>query len=215
MTCWFGGGEAGGDDEVSRPQNRYCDAFAFKANWLRTLEDHVGEIIRLPVRLADYPDTAAALEPAECVLLIAIRWWVEAYRHDEDPMPRLQQGLETAGVQEAAFSIDAVMAVVARSVLQPVAIHCPRCPHLSADEKSLLHAASLAQSGAVSLAEKALRGALLSAQGAEFALGPLQGLGELFAGARMLLRRRKPPTEDQPTTEAALPWTPDAPRTLH
>jgi hypothetical protein len=175
----------------------------------------VGEIIRLPARLADYPDAAAELEPAECVLLIAIRWWVEAYRHDEDPMPRLQQGLETAGVEAAAFSIDAVMAVVARSVVQPVAIHCPRCPRLSTDEKSLLHAASLAQSGAAAMAEKTLRGALLSAQGAEFALGPLQGLGELFARAKMLLRRRKPPAETHETTAAVLPWTPDPPRTLH
>src|SRR5260221_14094231 len=100
-------------------------------------------------------------------------------------MPRRQRGLEPAGVEEAAFSIDAVMAVIARSVLQPVAIHCPRCPHLSTDEKSLLHAASLVQAGDVALAEKALRGALLSAQGAEFALRPLQGPGEFFPRARM------------------------------
>jgi hypothetical protein len=64
------------------------------------------------------------------------------------------------------------MSVVARSARQPIAIHCPRCPHVSDDEKTLLHAASLAQAGDAQRVEKALRTALLSAQGAEFALGP-------------------------------------------
>jgi hypothetical protein len=43
------------------------------------------------VVLTGYPDNAAALDPAECILLTAIRRWVDSY---EDPMPRLCQGLE-------------------------------------------------------------------------------------------------------------------------
>jgi hypothetical protein len=35
--------------------------------------------------------------------------------------------------------------------------------------------------------------ALLSAQGAGFAHDPLMGLGELFARAKLLFRRRRPP----------------------
>jgi hypothetical protein len=52
---------------------------------------------------------------------------------------------------------------------------------VSGDERLLLHAASLTQAGHSHLAEKALCTALLSAQGAEFALSPSQGLGKLFA----------------------------------
>ena len=169
----------------------------------------MGQIIQLPLRPAGFPDTAAALDPAECTLLTAIRWWVDAYRRDEDPMPRLCQGLETAGASDAAFSVNALMATIARPVQQPITIHCPRCPHLSDDERHLLHAASLAQAGDGRLAENALRAALLSAQGAEFALGPLWGLGGLFAEAGLFFRRRRPPAAGLSTVaaEPSLPST--------
>jgi hypothetical protein len=171
----------------------------------------MGQIIRLPVTPAEYPETSAELGLAECVLLIAIRWWADACRRGDDPIRRLHQRLETAGTRDAAFSIDSLMAIVARTVRQPIAIHCPRCPHLSGDEKQLLHAASLVQAGDGQLAEKALRTALLSAQGAEFALGPLEGLGELFADARLFFRRRKSPADDRAPVEAVRSWSPSAP----
>ena len=91
------------------------------------------------------------------------------------------RGFEAAGTCDAAFTVDALMAIIARTGRQPIDIHCPRCPHVSGDERLLLHAASLTQAGHSHLAEKALCTALLSAQGAEFALSPLQGLGKLFA----------------------------------
>ena len=62
----------------------------------------MGQIIPLPVSPARYPDNSAALDPAERILLIAIRWWVDSCRRDEDPMPRLCQGLEAAGTCDAA-----------------------------------------------------------------------------------------------------------------
>jgi hypothetical protein len=68
--------------------------------------------------------------------------------------------------------------VIARTGRQPIAIHCPRCPHVSDDERLLLHAASLTQAGHSHMAEKALCAALLSAQGAEFVnsrLAPCKG----------------------------------------
>jgi hypothetical protein len=176
----------------------------------------MGQIIRLPVTAMSYPESSVDLETAECVLLIAIRWWGDAYRRGDNPMPRLHQGLEMAGTRDAAFSIDAMMAIIARTVRRPIAVHCPRCPRLSNDEKSLLHAASLAQAGDNHLAETALRTALLSAHGAEFALGPLQGLGELFAEARLFLRRRRQPFVDltpQDTEGARSP--PTDPKTVH
>jgi hypothetical protein len=179
-------------------------------------ETPMGQIIQLPLSLGGYPDNSAALDPAECILLIAIRWWVDSYRRDEDPLPRLCQGLEAAGTCDAAFTIDALMAIIARTGRQPIAIHCPRCPHVSDDERLLLHAASLTQAGHSHMAEKALCTALLSAQGAEFALRPLQGLGELFAEARFFFRRRRSPVMEQAPAAAVEPWSPSAPpATIH
>jgi hypothetical protein len=111
--------------------------------------------------------------------------------------------MDTAGVHDAAFSVDRLMAVFVRTARRPIAVRCPRCPGLSEDERHLLHAASLVQAGDRKMAERALRTALLSAQGAEFALGPLQGLGDLFAEAKLLFRRRRPPAADEPSIAAA------------
>jgi hypothetical protein len=173
----------------------------------------MGQVIAFPVPPPPYPDLATDLDKAECVLLIAIRSWVEAYRDGEDPIPRLCQGLEIAGAPDAAFSIDRLMTVVARAVTRTVAIHCPRCPQLSDDEKQLLRAASLAQADERQLAEKVLRTTLLSSQGAEFAIGPLEGLGELFAQARLFLSPRRLAAEDLQPGDARETWSP--PRSLH
>jgi hypothetical protein len=151
----------------------------------------MGQIIAFPLPPTPYPDLAADLDRAECILLIAIRWWVTSIRQQEDPIPRLCQALENAGAAGAAFPIDGLMTIVSRVVTRPVDIHCPRCPCLSRDEQHLLRAASLMQAGDRDLAEKVLRTSLLSAQGAEFALGPLEGLGTLFAQARLFLSRRR------------------------
>lgn len=147
-------------------------------------------IIRFPLSTLPYPCRSTELETSEYVLLTAIRLWVDDHRSGVDPLPRLSEALGVAGVQDAAASIDQVMAIVARTARQPVGVHCPLCAGLSADEICLLHAASLAQAGEDQLAERALRTALLSAHGAACALGPLQGLAELFEEARLFLRRR-------------------------
>jgi hypothetical protein len=168
-------------------------------------EPFVGQIIRLPVALVtEYPDTSAALVPASCVLLIGVRWigvrwWITDFRERDDPLPRLCRAMDVAGAHDAAFSVDQLMAAVVRFVQRPVIIHCPRCPTLSEDEKHLLNAARLVQAGQSQMAERALRTALLSAQGAKFALGPLQGLGELFAEAKLLFHWRQPPAADMTT----------------
>ena len=171
----------------------------------------MGQVIRLPVPAAEYPDRSAALDPAECVLLIAMRWWVAEHRHGVDPLPRLCEAMRTAGAHDAAFSVDRLMSVVAVSTVRPIEVCCPRCPRVSNDEKCLLHAASLAQFGDGALAEKALRAAPLSAQGAEFALCPLRGLAELFAEARLLFRRRAAPQSDPVVPGVIETWVPAAP----
>lgn len=165
----------------------------------------MGQIIRLPVPPTAFPDICARLDKAECVALLAMRWWVTACRQNEDPMPRIAQGLTRAGVGRAAYSVDALMAIVARSARRTIAIHRPRCPALAEDEKHLLHTASLVQTGDSAMAEKALRTALLSAHGAEFALAPLHGIATLFAQARLYFRRRPAPAAADRTDA----WPPD------
>jgi hypothetical protein len=165
----------------------------------------MGQVIRLETPAAAYPTGVDALDFAETVLLGAVRGWVADYRVGEDPISRLCEALNTVRAHDAAFSVDQLMAVLARTARQSIAIHCPRCPHLSDDEKHLLHAASLVQAGESALAERALRTALLSAAGAEFALGPLEGLAELFGEARLLFRRRKSPASAPPSDAVWLP----------
>jgi hypothetical protein len=176
----------------------------------------MGQIIRLNVVPAGYPDTSTALDRAERVLLSAIRWWVADFRQRDDPLPRLCDVMGAAGAHDAAFSVDQLMAAFVRSALRPMAVHGPCCPGLSEDEKHLLHAASLVQAGESKMAERALRTALLSAQGAEFALGPLHGLGDLFAEARLFFRRRRSPSAGKtPGAAAESQIAPVLPATIH
>jgi len=171
----------------------------------------MGQLIAFPAHSTPYPDRAADLDTADCVLILAIRWWVENYKAGADPIPRLREALETAGAHDAAFSIDGLMTIIARLARYQVDIRCPRCPNVSDDEKQLLHAASLAQAGSGPLAEKALRTALLSAEGAAFAACTLEGLGDLFAKARLFFTRRAPPVPDDGDEREA--WSP--PQVLH
>ena len=92
---------------------------------------------------------------------------------------------------------------------RPITIHCPLCSTVSEDEKHLLHAASLAQAGPGDTAERALRTTLLSAQGAEFALGTLEGLGALFAQAGLLFRRRLAALRGPGQMDSIEAWAPE------
>jgi len=184
------------------PRISYCDAFAFTAPSYRTSEllPSMGQIIRLPYASTAYPDSASALDPSEGALLAGIRCWVAGYRERGDPLPDLCQEMDAAGVHDAAFSVDQLMAIFTHAARRPMEVHCPGCPALSDDEKQLLSAASLAQAGECKMAERTLRTTLLSAQGAEFALGPLHGLAELFAEAKLFFRRRRPPLNADDST---------------
>jgi hypothetical protein len=172
----------------------------------------MGQLIAFPQLPTPYPDLAADLDKGESILLLAIRWWGESFREGEDPIPCLLQGLETVGTADAAFSIDGLMSIVARVARRPVDIRCPHCPRLSDNEKHLLRAVCLAQNGSRDMAEKALRTTLLSPQAAEFALGPLEGLAEIFAKARLFLSPRRLSGDDQAMDDSRESWSPS---TLH
>jgi hypothetical protein len=147
----------------------------------------MGQIISLPPTSAAYPQAAARLGRAACVLRLAVRWRVTDFKPRADPLPRLRETMATAGARVAAFAVDQLIGVIARSARRPMTILCPRCSGLS----DLLGAASLAQAGDSQMAERSLRAALLSAPGAEFALVPLQEVVALFSDAQLFFRRRR------------------------
>jgi hypothetical protein len=155
----------------------------------------MGQVIRFAAAPHAYTTAAAALDAAERVLLVAICWWVAAFRRAEDPLPQLCADMAAAGVDDAALSIDGLMSVLARTARRTIDIHRPRCPSLSEDEQHLLNTASLAQVGDADRAERVLRTALLTAQGAELALVPIEGLGHVFAMAGLFFRRRRRPQD--------------------
>jgi hypothetical protein len=173
----------------------------------------MGRILPFPVRhLPSYPDETKALATAESVFLIALRCWVADRRQGTDPLPRLREGMADAEVHDAAASsVDHMMRVIARTAWRRVEIGCPRCPNLTLDEQSLLHAASLAQAGETGRAEGCLHAAMLSRQGAEFVMGPLEGLGEIFHDADLLFPRRSLPAIDEATGAAVEAWVPPYP----
>jgi hypothetical protein len=168
-----------------------------------------------PRRAGPMPGNTNALHPAESVFLLAIRWWVADRARKEDPLPRLRKTLQVAGAGDAAFSVDHLMSTVARTARRPIEIRCPRRPCLSEDEQQLLQAASLAQADEQEQAARVLRTALLSAHGAEFALGPLMGLGCLFSQAKLMFRRRWWPVTDQQTAGQAPAWSPHTSTSIH
>jgi hypothetical protein len=147
----------------------------------------MGQVIPFPAHSTPCPGRVADLGFAENVLLVAIRCWVEAYRGATIPSHAFAKGSRPA---DAAFSIDALVTIVARGVRRLVEVHCPGCPNVSDDEKRRLYAASLAQAGASDFPDKVLRTTLLSAEGAAFAIGSLEGLGELFSHAWLFVTRR-------------------------
>ena len=165
---------------------------------------------------ASYPTRTTLLDAAKRAFLMAMRRWVCGFRRGEDPVPHLCQHLHATGARDAAFSIDALMAIVARTVRQPIAIHCPRCPHQSTDETHLIHAACLVQADKSAQAERALRTVLLSASSTEFALGALEGLGGLFARASLRFTRRRSPADALSPDGAIETSTPSIPApTVH
>jgi hypothetical protein len=128
-------------------------------------------------------------------------------------LPHLCELMRSAGVGDAAVYVDRLIAVIARTARRTVAIRCQRCPYLSDDESHLLHAESLAQAGESELAEAVPRTALLSLRGAEFALGPLEDLGRLFADAGFFSRRPSRACVDAANQNTVEAWLPPEPAT--
>jgi hypothetical protein len=146
-----------------------------------------------PRSLRGIPAATTALEAAESLYLLALRWWVVDVRAWADPAPRLCQAMAQAGAEAAAASVDQFMRVLARTAQRPVELHLPCCSCVAGDEQMLLHAARLAQCGEPRRAAACLTGELLPALAADFALGPLAGLGTLFGRAGLYFPHRAAP----------------------
>lgn len=176
----------------------------------------MGRILPLPpASLPPCPAAAEALDPAEAICLEAIRWWVADMKAGTDPLPRLREGMTRAGAPDATFSLDQFMRVITRSAWRQVGVACPSCPRVSADEQLLLLVAGLAQARETGSAGNILRTSLLSARGAEFAIGPLEGLGRLLAGAGPTFRRRALPQGAMRLAEAAKAWASPPSASIH
>jgi hypothetical protein len=147
--------------------------------------------IQLPAAsYASTPQAMAELWPSESLVLAGLRDWLEFMRQGEDPLPRLRRLLAGPGIPDAALSIDHLLRVIARTARWQVDIRHARCPYLSRDEQRLLCAAAEAQAGLSARARATLQAGLLPRQGAEFALGSLEGLGKLMRSAGLILPRR-------------------------
>jgi hypothetical protein len=170
----------------------------------------MGQVIPFPTQPTPYPDQIENLGAADGVFLLAMRWWVEDYRANVDPIPRLQTALHKAGAHDAAFPIDSLMTTVARGARRTVDVHCPLCPSLSDDEKQLLYVASLVQANNAPLADRALRTALLSADGAAFAVESLEDLSEFFTKARLFFAKRVAPAPLPDANDTREAWSPPA-----
>jgi hypothetical protein len=173
----------------------------------------MAHIIRLPVRLSPYPDLIDSLDPAERLLVLAVRSWVADYQAGNDPASRLLEAMSAAGVPDAAVSIGLFMTEAARTARRPITIQCPRCAALSDDEQRILHAASLVQHRASHLAVPMLRNAL-ALSGTEFAVDLLESIGEMFIHAGLHLRVRQPPDDVTAAAEHWESWSPSA-STIH
>ncbi|TDH60819.1 hypothetical protein E2C06_20190 [Dankookia rubra] len=161
-----------------------------------------------PRNLYGYPDMVEKLEWAEAVLLCGLREWVGDLRRNADPMPRLHVRMTHAGVPLAAASLDMFLRIVARTADRPLGIGCPHCPWLATDEQQLLHIAWLVQDHQTRLAGGVLRSGLLSEIGAEFALGPLRGMGELFLAAGLAFTPRRLVGPSNVVGAGSMSWPP-------
>jgi hypothetical protein len=173
----------------------------------------MGQVITFPVHSTHDPECAAELATA-----VATGRWVEAYRRVQHIIPGLRQPLGTAGARHAALSLDCLMSIVAWAVRRPMRIHRARRPNVSCDKKQKPPAGGHAQHSDLQLVEKVLRTTLLSAEGAGFAVGLLEGTRALFARVRLFLARRVPPVryllaDDGPLHDRRASWSPS--RSVH
>ena len=131
-------------------------------------------------------DTFEALEIPERLLIWGCRTWAACGQRQVCPLAELQDVFRRFGVVDAVASLDALLCATAQTAIRSIEVRCPRCPNLSDDEVCLLHAAAAAQHRDMESAREYLKRWLPGAV-ADWALGPVRGLGILFANGGLVL----------------------------
>lgn len=140
----------------------------------------------LPLEAAE---TFEALEVSERLLIVGCRTWVVRRSTRSCPLDELDQLFAGFGVLGAAAPLDVLLCAAARTAFRPIEVHCPRCRKLSDDETRLLCAVAVGQADDLAQASRQLAHWLPSAV-ADWACGPVCGLGLLFAQAGLVLPQR-------------------------
>ena len=95
-------------------------------------------------------DGEAASPPltrAETLVLWGIRAWVTGHRHDIPVMPNLRTAFRAEGAPAAAEAMDDLMGFIGRGAGRTIRVNCPRCRHVTEDERLLLDVVALHQQG--------------------------------------------------------------------
>lgn len=95
------------------------------------------------------PDTCQTkeLKTSENIALWTIRTWVWSVAHQKQTGTLFKNGLEKAGCPDAASPLTALLHIVGETATRKLEIHKSNCPHLSDDEKRLLHTLAAQQTG--------------------------------------------------------------------
>jgi hypothetical protein len=148
----------------------------------------------LPLAPLAWPSETLRLAPGELALLRGLRLWVAGWRRGEDPLPELIAAFDALDASPAGPGLDALMRVLARAGGRRLAIHCPHCPQLAADETLLVHAIACGQRGDTPGMLAPLAGCGLNPVAARFAGGPAEAVGRVLGANGWRLPRRAAPT---------------------
>ncbi|WP_154667341.1 hypothetical protein [Niveispirillum irakense] len=138
-------------------------------------------------RTAIAPDMPfVALTPSARLALWGLRYWATCARNGRCPALLMRDVYQSAGVVDAAASIDALMRIFLRASRRTPCFGCPACSTITDDEALLLQALCHLQQGDGFAAEPLLA-SWLSPMAAEIAAPAMEGLACLLSRAGYLL----------------------------
>lgn len=140
-----------------------------------------------PVAPTIVPDMPfAALSPSARLALWGVRYWATCARQGRCPALLMRDVYRSAGVPDAAASIDQMMRVFHVAARRTPAVGCPACTRITDDEAQLLVAlARLQQRDGV--AAEPLLAPWLPPRAAELAAPAMEGLALLLRQGGFLL----------------------------
>lgn len=120
-----------------------------------------------------------ALTPAARLTLWGMRYWATCARHGRCPALMLRDVYRSAGVPDAAASIDGLMRIFATASRRAPALGCPACTRLTDDEAQILNGVRALQRDE-GLGAEVILTAWLPVQTAERAAPAMEGLARLL-----------------------------------